>query len=303
MVDDTLIGPTAAPQLHVMTLNIRRRVPHIGRRSPDLWSWRKPVVRRLLSTERPTVLGVQEALPDQEEFIGRSLGPRYHSIGYGRNADRRGEACPIFFDTERVRLLSWKQLAFSDTPDVPGSRGYGNILPRMVVAARFLDLVTGTEFLSMNMHLDHLSTRSRLRSAEMLRRLTAEAGCPVVITGDANAGVRSKPFRLLTSDGLLRDAWAAAAHRLSPPFGTNSRYRAPTLRGRRIDWILVSDGFAVDRVAINPFRYRGHAASDHEPVQAVLTATAPVATAPAVTTATGLTGTEPAGAGSPDAVR
>jgi endonuclease/exonuclease/phosphatase family metal-dependent hydrolase len=270
MVDDTLIGPTPGPQLHVMTFNIRRRFPHISPRNPDLWSLRKPVLRRLLSREQPSLLGLQEVLPDQEEFLQLSLGMRYRSIGYGRAADRRGEACPIFYDTTRLRLVDWTQLALSDTPEVAGSRSFGNLLPRILVSARFEDLVTGHEFLALNMHLDHLSAKSRLRSAEMIRALVDAAGCPVVVTGDANAGVRSAPFRLLTGDGLLRDTWAAARMRLSPPFGTNSRYRAPKVRGRRIDWILVSGGFVVDKVGINPYRHRGHAASDHDPVQSVL---------------------------------
>jgi endonuclease/exonuclease/phosphatase family metal-dependent hydrolase len=274
MVDDSLIGPTAAPQLHVMTFNIRRRFPHISPRNPDLWSLRKPVLRRLLAHEQPSLIGMQEVLPDQEHFLHVSLGARYRSIGHGRDANRRGEACPIFFDTTRLELLSWKQLALSATPEVAGSRSFGNLLPRMLVSARFVDMSTGTEFLALNMHLDHLSAKSRLRSAELIRSLVAEAGCPVVLTGDANAGVRSKPFRLLTDDGLLRDAWAAARIKLSPPFGTNSRYRAPKVRGRRIDWILVSEGFRVDKVGINPYRHRGHAASDHDPVQAVLSARA-----------------------------
>lgn len=285
MVDETLIGPTPGPQLHVMTFNIRRRFPHIGPNHPDRWALRKPVLRRLLAHELPSLIGMQEVLPDQEDFLHLSLGRRYRSVGYGRGADRRGEACPIFYDTSRLRLVRWQQLALSATPDVPGSRSFGNMLPRIIVSARFEDLETGVEFLALNMHLDHLSSKSRLRSAEMIRGLVSAAGCPVVVTGDANAGVRSEPFRLLTGDGLLHDAWAAARVRLSPPLGTNSRYRAPKVRGRRIDWILVSDGFAVDRVGINPYRFRGHAASDHDPVQAVLTAVSA------------------AGAGSPDSIR
>ena len=54
--------------------------------------------------------------------LDAALGPAYARIGYGRNANRDGEACPVFYDTARVELLDWRQLALSNTPAVPGSR-------------------------------------------------------------------------------------------------------------------------------------------------------------------------------------
>ena len=84
-----LVGPAVAPELHVMSFNIRRRMTRVSSRSPDLWSTRRPAMRRLLSTELPTILGVQEALPDQAQFVSASLGDNYRRLGRGREADRR----------------------------------------------------------------------------------------------------------------------------------------------------------------------------------------------------------------------
>jgi endonuclease/exonuclease/phosphatase family metal-dependent hydrolase len=159
-----LIGPAQSPDLHVMSFNVRRRMTHVVPRSPDLWSRRRPAVHKLLATEQPTILGVQEALPDQAQVIAASLGQHYKRIGRGRNAQQRGEGCPVFFDSRRLRLTGWRQLALSDTPEVPGSRSWGNFVPRLIVCASFADRSTGQEFRFLNTHFDHLSRKSRLRS-------------------------------------------------------------------------------------------------------------------------------------------
>lgn len=266
-----MIGPVAAPDLHVMTYNIRRRVMQVSRRSPDLWSRRKWLLRRLLRAERPAVLCVQEALPDQAAWVQDSLGRDYRSVGRGRDADGSGEGTPIFYDERRLRLIDWSQQSLSGTPCRPGSRSWGNLVPRIVVSACFVDRETGARFRVLNTHLDHLSQRSRLHSARMLRQIVEREPEPVVLTGDANADVRSSAFRTLAEGGLLRDAWTAAERRLTEQWGTFSNYRRPRRDGRRIDWMLVTAPIAVRAAGISTARFDGAAASDHEAVQAVLT--------------------------------
>ena len=264
------IGPTAPPDLHVMTYNIRRRMTRLPPRSKDAWSRRKHLLGPLLATELPALLGVQEALLDQSRFVGESLGAGYARIGYGRNANRDGEACPIFYDTERVELVGWRQFALSGTPLVPGSRSWGNRVPRLVVQAEFRDLATGIPFRSFNTHFDHQSPHARLQSAKMLTRLIALGEGPVIVTGDANADVGSAPYRELTHNAGLVDAWLMPERRLSDDYTTFSNYRAPTVGGKRIDWLLVGGGIEVRAMGINAVRFDGAAPSDHEPVQAVL---------------------------------
>ena len=269
------IGPTAPPDLHVMTYNIRRRMTRLTPRSKDAWSRRKHLLGPLLATEQPAVLGVQEALLDQSRFVGESLGPGYARIGYGRNSNRDGEACPIFYDTERIELLDWRQLALSGTPLVPGSRSWGNRVPRLVVQAEFRDLATGVAFRALNTHFDHQSAKARLQSAKMLTRLIANGEGPVVVTGDANADVDTAPYRELTHNAGLVDAWLMPERRLSDDYTTFSNYRAPKVGGKRIDWLLVGGGIEVRAMGINAVRFDGAAPSDHEPVQAVLRFRAP----------------------------
>lgn len=270
MTDAALIGPAQPPDLHVMTYNIRRRMAHTPQHSHDLWARRRPHLQTLLQREMPTILGIQEGLPDQVEFVTQSLGPDYRRIGRGRNADGDGEQCTIFFDSRRLTLHDWTQRALSDSPQVAGSRSWGNMLPRIVVSADFTDVATGIRFSVFNAHFDHFSRSSRARSAKMLNDLVDATDAPAIVLGDMNAGVRSAPYRILTS-GPLRDAWTTAQDRLTPAWATYSGYRRPKQGGKRIDWLLVTGSVTVEAVGINAVRFGGAAASDHEPVQALLT--------------------------------
>lgn len=269
--EPALIGPAAAPALHVMSWNVRRRLRLLSPRAADRWENRAPRVRELLRTERPTLLGTQEALADQAEFLQESLGPGYRALGRGRGAGGRGEGCPVLYDAARLELLDWDQAALSHTPTRPGSASWGNVIPRILVSATFRDRETSTRFLALNTHLDHLSGRSRLRSAQAVREVIATHGLPAVVTGDLNAGASSAPLRELLADGMLADSWAAAQNHDSLQWDTFSNYRAPRQRRGRIDWILTTPAIRVHRAAINPRQYHGGWASDHLPVQTVLT--------------------------------
>jgi endonuclease/exonuclease/phosphatase family metal-dependent hydrolase len=282
MTDAALIGPVAAPDLHVMTFNIRRRVSNLRRDSPDRWATRKGLVQRILAAEQPTLLGVQEALTDQVQVIADALGPNYRRVGRGRNPSGHGEHCSIFYDSRRLTLTAWQQQALSQTPEHHGSRSWGNLTRRIVVSATFTDVATGARLFAVNTHLDHISRRSRLESAQFILNLavaarTVEPGVAIIVTGDFNADEGSAVYRRLTAEGTLRDTWEAAGERLTPQWGTFSNYRRRRPGGKRIDFILVGQGVDVVSAGINAARFGGAAASDHEPVQAVLRSPTPVA--------------------------
>lgn len=268
--ETALIGHVPDPALHVMSWNIRRRTFALHPRRADRWKRRAPGLRTLLQTERPTLLGVQEALPDQARFVAEALGGAHDSVGHGRGPHGGGEASPIYYDAERLELLDWEQRALSDTPHHPGSRTWGNLIPRSLVTARFRDRATATDFLALNTHLDHLSHRSRLRSVQNIKELVTTSALPVVLMGDMNADLESAPVQELLRGQALADTWALAAHRESQQWGTFPNYRAPRLDRGRIDWVMVSPEVEVLRAAINPTRHAGGWASDHLPVQAVL---------------------------------
>ncbi|TFB99537.1 hypothetical protein E3O42_13355 [Cryobacterium adonitolivorans] len=67
MTDTSLIGRVSAPDLHVMTYNIRRRVPTLRRGSADRWDTRKLLLQRLLAA--PDLL--QQPAPEDHRCAAR----------------------------------------------------------------------------------------------------------------------------------------------------------------------------------------------------------------------------------------
>lgn len=266
----SLIGPTAPPELHVMSYNIRRRMPTLYPVLADRWTHRRPLLKQLLTAEQPALLGVQEALPEQAIFVRQALGDRYRSVGHGREKDGRGEGCPIFYDRERLRLLDWTQTALSDTPDVHGSTTWGNRTPRMIVDATFADAATEIRFHFVNTHFDHRSRLSRLRSAERLRAVVLASGLPSVVTGDFNVDAATEPHDMLLAGGELVDSWSRVDARITEHWGTFLDYHPPKHDRKRIDWILTTPGVTVEKVGINVTRFDAGWPSDHAGVQAVV---------------------------------
>lgn len=265
-----LIGPTAPPELHVMTFNVRRRLGMLAWPPADRWGVRAPRVRAMLRSERPALVGLQEALADQAEFVRDALGASYRRIGRGRGVRGGGEGCPIVFDGDRLELRDWSQTALSDQPDVPGSRSWGNPVARIAVTGIFRDRSSGSVVTVCNTHFDPASPGSRLGAAAHLRDRVAAFDSPAILMGDLNSPAGSAPVRALREGDLLRDAWAEASTRLTPEWGTYARYRPPRVGARRIDWILTTADVPVVRAAINARRFAGGWPSDHLPVQCVV---------------------------------
>ena len=176
-------------------------------------------------------------------------------------------------------MLEWKQTALSETPSQPGSTSWGNHTPRVVVDALFHDRATGLEFQAVNTHFDHRSRTSRLRSADVLRRIVSASQLPTIVTGDFNTDANTAPYDRLTGQGLLLDTWDTAEERLTDEWGTFLNYRPPRDDHKRIDWLLATPRVTVLKAAINVKRYAGGWPSDHAAIQAVvnLAGTAPSA--------------------------
>ncbi|MDH6219169.1 endonuclease/exonuclease/phosphatase family protein [Streptomyces pseudovenezuelae] len=258
-----------APLLDVMTFNLR----FAGTAEPNSWHDRRPVMRELLRSARPQIIGTQEGLYQQLRDIDADLGPDYDWIGTGREGGSRDESTAIYYDLRRLVPVEHYTFWLSDTPEVIRSKTWGAAFPRIVTWVRFSDLADdGREFYVLNTHFDHVSQYARERSATLMTQRIAEFDrtLPVVVTGDFNVAAHKNPaYDTLVGSGLV-DTWNAAEQR-SALYGTFHSYREPAPNGDRIDWILTSPGVRTNRATINTFSLNGQFPSDHLPVQASLT--------------------------------
>lgn len=265
-----LIAPGTQPQnppLRVMTFNLR----YASDQKPNAWQDRRPVMKELLLNNAPDLLGTQEGLKDQLQDINADLGNAYARFGGGRLGKDRDEHMAVFYRKDRLTLLEHGDFWLSDTPEIPGSKSWGNTLPRMVTFARFEDQRTGVRFMFFNTHFDHASENSRQKSAAMLRdriNAIAPAESPAIITGDFNAPhEQSETWRILLSADGLNDTWSRAVER-GKSMNTFHNYQGAYANGARIDWILTRSATAVVRAEILSFHQDGQFPSDHFPVLA-----------------------------------
>ena len=205
-------APAAREPLTVMTFNIRYGTAKDGENE---WTARRDMLFDLVRAQNADIIGLQEALDSQiREII--AAAPGYAVVGVGRDdAMAKGEYSAILFRTGRLHVAESGTFWFSDTPEVPASKTWGNNITRICTWARFVDR-DGRAFWHFNLHLDHQSQPSRERSTELLRRrIDARAFPrePVVVTGDFNVGEGNPALRALVAPPRSEGPTAQTARR------------------------------------------------------------------------------------------
>lgn len=174
-----------------MSYNIR-----FGHFSTKKWSWhfRSPRISQLISNYHPHVVGLQEVLKFQLDYLSHHL-QNYAVVGVGRDDGKeKGEFVPIFVRKDSASILSWGNFWLSNTPSVPGSSHWGNKLPRICTWAKLHSRTTSLIINIYNVHLDHQSQESRKKSVILISKHIQEH-CndePVILMGDFNVTERNE---------------------------------------------------------------------------------------------------------------
>lgn len=264
---------TTPRELRVMTFNLRVRTHLDG---PNIWDRRRDTVVQRIHSFDPDLLGTQEGWPAMEDFLQEQLDD-YTFAGVGRSDGmRRGEMCGVFFKTARFDRIDGGNFWLSPTPDQVGSRGWGEIFPRLVTWVKLRPRDGGSAFYWFNTHFDAWVGRARAQSARLLRdRITRIAGAtPCIVTGDFNAKPGSVPYRALLTEpsspaSPLHDVFRTAHPVVERGEGTYHFFTG-WRGGRRMDWILASAQFQTIDAEIDHTRGPHGYPSDHFPVTATM---------------------------------
>lgn len=258
-------APTNPPALCVMTYNLR----YASATPPNAWPDRRPLMREVIRTMSPDVIGTQEGLHGQLLDLAADL-PDYNWVGVGRdNGTNQGEFMAVFYRKTRLTALATNYFWLSDTPEVAGSATWGNSNRRMVTCVKFQDRITGGEFFLFDTHFDHEVQLAREKSAELIRRRVAalKTKLPVLLIGDFNAAAeRNRAYKILTKKGFFSDAWLRAGERINEGVNTFNDFSPARRDGERIDWILTRGKVLVERAETVTFSRDGQFPSDHFPV-------------------------------------
>jgi endonuclease/exonuclease/phosphatase family metal-dependent hydrolase len=261
-------NPTLRPEhetaLKVMSFNLRRDKDSDG---PNQWNARREAAVEVIRRHAPDLLGTQEGLQDQIDYLHQHF-PEYGVLGEARFGGRRDEYNAILYRKSKFDVEETGNFWLSQTPDVPGSRHWGNLVPRMATWATFADKDTGGRFFHLNTHLDHLVPAARKRGALLIQQRLPRH-LPVLVTGDFNALQRGGTYRYLTGEdgaALTDSRWASATR---VPTKWNGTYHRFTGRGLyRIDYILGRHVEQFSHYQVVRDRVHGKLPSDHFPVVA-----------------------------------
>jgi endonuclease/exonuclease/phosphatase family metal-dependent hydrolase len=258
-----------------MSFNIRYGTAQDG---DNHWTARRDQLFDLVRAQNADIIGVQEALDSQIREI-TAAAPGYAVVGVGRDdAQAKGEYSAILFRTDRLHVAESGTFWFSDTPEVPASKSWGNNITRICTWARFIDR-DGRGFWHYNLHLDHQSQPSRERSTELLRRRIEARALPrepVVVTGDFNVGEGNPALRSLVAATRPEGGQTAApfldtfrvVHPDERVVGTFTGFKFGQVNGDKIDYILVQPGTEVLSAGIIRTSRGDRYPSDHFPVVA-----------------------------------
>ena len=269
---DRNLGAIAAARrapVRLLTFNIRYGT---ARDSDHVWPNRRAHVAATIRDHAPHILGIQEALRFQLDELA-TLVPGYREIGVGRDDGvAAGEYAALLVDTTRYAVVSSGWFWFSDTPNVPGSKHWGNNVTRLCTWARLADRISGDTVRAYNVHWDHESQPSREKSAALLLERIARDGSPgdaLLVFGDFNSDESNPAFRALVgaNTGLL-DTYRAV-HPDAAYVGTFNSFRGDSTQGK-IDAILAGPGWQVTEASIDRRRWGALWASDHFAVAAVV---------------------------------
>src|SRR5262245_6809049 len=173
--------------VRVMTFNIRYGTANDGE---NHWDKRKEFLIETIKAFDPDLLGTQETLGFQRDFLAQQL-PDYAVLGIGRDDGKeQGEMMALYYKKNRFATLDGGHFWLSEQPEIAGSKGWDTSLPRMVTWVKLRDRKreAAPPILFLNTHFDHRGPQARLHSAELVRRRLTELGKggSVIVTGDFN---------------------------------------------------------------------------------------------------------------------
>ena len=186
-------GRAGEDPIRVATYNIRLATG--DKNTPNAWADRRDDLVDLVRRLDLDAGGLQEVRPEQMAFLRERL-PEFEFVGEHRGADRvSDEASPVFYRKSRFEAERSGTFWLSETPEVPGVKGWGAACPRVCSYLILRDKSTGRRFCFANTHTDHKSALAREKGMLLVidRMKEFGAGAPIVFTGDHNCRETEAP--------------------------------------------------------------------------------------------------------------
>lgn len=230
------------------------------------WEFRAPSVLKMIETETPDVMGLQEALNDQLAVIDNKFAGQYRRVGIGRdNGITEGEFMAIYYNIDKVELLDFQTRWLSETP-TKVSMGWDAACKRTVTIAHFLHKASNKDFYYFNTHLDHVGEMARSESVKLLAKWIESMvpkGTAIILGGDMNSSIDQPIFQPLLDLGLIAARQESSKSDNKASYNAFGKSEAKTI-----------DHFFVRGITLREFKtlddnYGIRYISDHYPIKIV----------------------------------
>lgn len=258
-----LYGMNCFCQTKIMSYNIRYNNPQDNE---NCWESRKQEVVEMIKYYQPEILGIQEGLSSQVNYIDATL-TNYSFVGLGRDDGKeKGEFTAIFFDTTKYKLIETKTFWLSQTPNKV-SIGWDASMKRICTYGAFLNKKTKKPIFIFNCHFDHIGKKSRNKSAYLILQEIKNKGIGnerIAVIGDLNCLPDESPIEILNME--LKDSYQVSQSQPYGPIGTFNNFNIVNEVTKRIDYIMVKNLTVKHYTSIDDRRKNNLWLSDHLPI-------------------------------------
>jgi len=246
-------------KINIMTYNIRLDTEADG---INMWDNRKEGIVSLIKEESVDILGIQEGLPSQIEYLSKQL-EGYSMIGEGRDGGNNGEYSAIYYNN-KMNLIETETFWLSETPKIP-SIGWDAAIKRITTVGLFKMIDSNMELLVYNTHFDHIGKIAREKSVGVILNHIKEndyQNKALVVMGDFNANPDDLPIELLSEE--LDDSFKILP--VENPIGTFNGFDLDSKLLNRIDYIFTKNIKITNYKHLDKKLSSGLWPSDHLPI-------------------------------------
>ena len=251
---------SSSEKINIMTYNIRLDTEADG---INMWDNRKEGVLSLIKEESVDILGIQEGLPSQIEYLSKELDG-YSMIGEGRDGRNNGEYSAIYYRNKKMNLIETETFWLSETPEMP-SIGWDAAINRIVTLGIFKIKKSKKELIVYNTHFDHIGKIAREKSVGVILKHIKEndfQNRPLIVMGDFNLSPEDLPIELLSKE--LNDSFKLFP--VKNPVGTFNGFDLDSKLLDRIDYIFTKNIKITNYKHLNKKLPSGLWPSDHLPI-------------------------------------
>jgi endonuclease/exonuclease/phosphatase family metal-dependent hydrolase len=247
-------------KINIMTYNIRLDTEADG---INMWDNRKEGVLSIIKEESVDILGIQEGLPSQIDYLSKELDG-YSMIGEGRDGGNNGEYSAIYYRNKKMNLIQTETFWLSETPEMP-SIGWDAAINRIVTLGIFKIKKSKKELIVYNTHFDHIGKIAREKSVGVILNHIKEndfQNRPLIVMGDFNLSPEDLPIELLSKE--LNDSFKLFP--VKNPVGTFNGFDLDCKLLDRIDYIFTKNIKITNYKHLNKKLSSGLWPSDHLPI-------------------------------------